>query len=219
MTVHCEMFDILYSYSIAKWENNSTFCYNVPVLAALYKSKRRVFIANIFSFKITIVALPRIPISQTSDTSLRRRVRSGLEGDHLREIWRLCQFYMYIFIATVSFLHTLKGSAFSNRLWIFSLSCWSLSCCLLNSFCAFSNSSSNTTLCRHLYKKQLSAILSQVKISGLSRLPKSVPVVLDLPAAGCSVQLLPPERNMLSTWQTFESVQRTMRWLFTWNAA
>ena len=41
-------------------------------------------------------------------------------------------------------------------------------------------------------------------------LTKSVPVVLDLRAAGCSVQLLPPESNMLNTWKVFESVQRNL---------
>lgn len=42
---------------------------------------------------------------------------------------------------------TLNGSAFSNRPWIFSLCCCSFSCCLLRVSCAFSSSSSNTTLC------------------------------------------------------------------------
>ena len=94
----------------------------------------------------TLLTTPTPSLVKTSlktDSQGRSRRFSSKRVDY-------CFNFISSLLRPVSFLHTLKGSAFSNRLWIFSFSCWSLSCCLLNSFCAFSNSSSNTTLCKHL---------------------------------------------------------------------
>ena len=55
------------------------FCYNVSILVVLYKIKRRVYIANRFSSKITDVTIDTSTFYKP-DASLRRTVRAAPEG-------------------------------------------------------------------------------------------------------------------------------------------